>query len=124
MRIYKSKSPDREAHEACRIVTFILISNSKRQEGVWYWSYDGYQLYYDIGEEVRMKVIEANYKTSNELSNILANSNASANNMTKPESIEAAITQDNAKENITIDMVMNILCSMAQEGLGPLQWWK
>jgi DNA-directed RNA polymerase subunit E'/Rpb7 len=122
LRIYKSKSSYREAHEAIRVVKYALIINSKRQEGVWYWSYDGYQLYYDIGEEVRMKVIESNYKTSNELSSMFTNANPI--NMTKQENIDAIIAQDNIKENVTIDMVMNILCSMAQEGLGPLQWWK
>ena len=89
---------------------------------MWYWNYDGYQLYYDIGEEVRMKVIEANYKTSNEINNIIANMNVC--NMAKSENIEGIMNQESLKENLTIDMVMNILCSMGQEGLGPLQWWK
>jgi hypothetical protein len=69
-----------------------------------------------------MKVIEVNYKTSNELSNLVANLNA--NNISKSENIEGLMTQETVKENITIDMVMNVLCSMGQEGLGPLQWWK
>lgn len=69
-----------------------------------------------------MKVIESNYKTSNELSSMFTSSNQI--NMTKLENIDAVIAQDNVKESVTIDMVMNILCSMAQEGLGPLQWWK
>jgi DNA-directed RNA polymerase subunit E'/Rpb7 len=89
---------------------------------VWYWNYDGHQLYYDIGEEVKIKVIEANYKTSNEINNIISNMNAS--NLAKSENMEGFIIQDIPKENFTIDMAMNILCSMAQEGLGPLQWWK
>lgn len=69
-----------------------------------------------------MKVIEANYKTSNEINNIVANMNA--NNMAKSENMEVIMNQESKKENMTIDMVMIIFCSMAQEGLGPLQWWK
>jgi hypothetical protein len=69
-----------------------------------------------------MKVIEANYKTSNEITNIVANLNAS--NLAKSENMDGIMAPESLKENITIDMVMNILCSMGQEGLGPLQWWK
>jgi DNA-directed RNA polymerase subunit E'/Rpb7 len=27
------------------------------------------------------------------------------------------------KEKITNDMIMEILCTFNQEGLGPLKWW-
>ena len=35
---------------------------------------------------------------------------------------EAMITEER-KEKVTIDMIMEILCTFNQEGLGPTKWW-
>jgi hypothetical protein len=39
---------------------------------------------------------------------------------TQPNEIE--IVQE--KTPITKDMIMNVICSLNQEGLGPVKWWE
>jgi DNA-directed RNA polymerase subunit E'/Rpb7 len=88
---------------------------SDERENVWYWLYDeSYNLFYDIGEEVRLKVLDVNFKTKNELNKISGKQNAN---------VEILDTEDKQIEVFSLDMIMEINCSFNQEGLGPLKWW-
>jgi len=69
-----------------------------------------------MGEEVRLKVVEVIFKTSQEISKMVSNMN---NTETQIE----GYVDETKKEKLTADMVMEILCTFNQEGLGPLKWW-
>jgi len=88
---------------------------SDENEMIWYWKYDNHKLYYDIGEEVRLKVIELTFKTSQEINKIFSSldSGVISNEFTE---------HDNKK--MTTDMIIDVLGTFNQEGLGPLKWWK
>lgn len=76
---------------------------------VWYWKYSDHNLYYDKGEEVRLKVIEVNFKKKEIKINEIDTSNQ--------ESIVVP------QQEIGLDQVIEILCCVNIEGLGPLKWW-
>jgi DNA-directed RNA polymerase subunit E'/Rpb7 len=70
-------------------------------ENVWYWEYNNsHNLYYDVEEEVRVKVVEVHFN--------------------KPLPAETTTTNENHNSNNT---VMDIVGIFNQEGLGPIKWW-
>ena len=63
-------------------------------------------------------MIELSFKTSQEISKIISSNS--------PEVQNAAVLpefEEPKKDKITTDMIMEILCTFNQEGLGPLKWW-
>lgn len=89
-------------------------SDYVERETVWYWIYDNnYKLFYDLGEDVRMKVIDVAFKSKNDLNKLLTK-----NSMTE------FYDENQGSNAITRDMIMEVYCSFNEEGLGPLKWWK
>ncbi len=67
-------------------------------------------MFYDIGEEVKLKVIQITFKTTKDINKALS--------MNKEEDATTI------KDNLSSDYLMEILCTFNQEGLGPLKWWQ
>lgn len=65
-----------------------------------------------------MKVIEVSFKTTQEISKL------NQNLLDQKEVVTMEVVNENNKEKITTDMIMEILCTFNQEGLGPLKWWQ
>jgi DNA-directed RNA polymerase subunit E'/Rpb7 len=99
-------------------VAQIMQPNELEQpDNIWVWNYNDYKLYYDIGEDVRLKVIQVNF-----------NSIKTSEFGLKPE-VDPKEPNDEgnimslANKQLSIDSVMEILCTFNQEGLGPIKWW-
>ena len=82
----------------------------------WYWKYDDARLYYDIGDDVRLRVIQINFKQSNEINKIIENSKDNNND-------QPILNDIHSITPLTKDFIMEILCTFNQDGLGPLKWW-
>lgn len=83
--------------------------NSK--EKLWFWSFEGKNYYYEKGQKCRLKVIYVNFKSKKEIA----------------EKINLQINhkEEDEKENkLQKEDIMDICCSMAEEGLGPVGWWE
>ncbi len=62
-----------------------------------------------------MKVLEVKFKSSQEINRGTISQ--------EPNEIDIEyIPQE--KTPVTIDMIMNVICSLNQEGLGPVKWWE
>lgn len=102
-------------------------NNFDENENVWYWSYGQSNYYYDLGEEVRVKVVDLQFKNKNDIT-IIINKNAEIekNNtqLIKNESMNKEGSQmEEEPIELTKDMIMEITCTFNEEGLGPLKWW-
>ena len=102
--------------EICYKIFLYLRDDNER---IWFWNYDDFKLYYDIGEEVRLKVLQVSFKSSQEISKLILIATPNVDNL-NPTVLEQ---EEVKKEKITNDMIMEILCTFNQEGLGPLKWW-
>lgn len=98
-------------------------SNYDEQEKVWTWNYNDIIFYYDIGEKCKAKVIDVKFKTINEINEIEKNNHNIEENIVKEN--EDNLIEEGQKDiiNITRDMIMEIYCTMNEEGLGPNKWW-
>ncbi len=68
---------------------------------------------------MRLKVIEVSFRTSQEISKILSTLNTENQN-----TLNEGIIDETKKEKLTSDMIMEVLCTFNQEGLGPIKWWE
>jgi len=91
-----------------------LVNVRDHNEEVWYWHYNNTKLYYDVGESVRLKVIELTFKNSGEINKIV----------TENKEINTKICEESKKISLTADNIMEVLCTFNQEGLGPIKWWQ
>jgi DNA-directed RNA polymerase subunit E'/Rpb7 len=123
-------------------LTFNFISDEN--DKIWYWNYNDHKFYYDIGEDVKLKIYDIKYKTSNEInknfnsnysginynssnskinfnSTSINNTNSNINNI-----ISIDINSDfiNKNEKFCFENFIEILGSFNQEGLGPNKWWQ
>ena len=103
-------------------------NNYDENENVWYWSYNKSNYYYDVGEEVCVKVIDLQFKTKTDITSIINRNieiEKNQNNLMKVEGENGAKEQDESEViELTKDMIMEVTCTMSEEGLGPLKWWK
>lgn len=103
-------------------------NNYDENENVWYWSYNKSNYYYDVGEEVCVKVIDLQFKTKTDITSIINRNieiEKNQNNLMKVEGENGTKEQDeNEVIELTKDMIMEVTCTMSEEGLGPLKWWK
>lgn len=94
---------------------FQLIFYSDENDKIWYWDYNEHRLYYDIGEEVKLKIFDVKYKTANDINKNLGFN--SGNNYLNSE-------YANTIEKFSFENFMEVLGSFNQEGLGPNKWWQ
>jgi len=122
-----------------------------KKENVWIWSYnDVNNFYYDKGQKCRLKVIDVKFKTKREISKIIeknklieknknlierdnngnngneGNNNNNEDNGNGNEEDNMMMMMDEKEEEIveiTKDVIMEIFCTVKEEGLGPLVWW-
>ena len=87
----------------CNINNYI---DSDEIDRVWYWSYKDVKLYYDIGEDIKCKVLEMSFKSKNEISSL-----------SKVDDLQEKI-------EFSFENIMDVICTVNQEGLGPIKWWK
>ena len=83
------------------------------KEKLWFWSFEGKNYYYEKEQKCRLKVIYVNFKSKKELAKMINNK---LNNDTEDN--------EENKENFQRDDIMEIYCSMGEEGLGPVGWWE
>ena len=116
-------------------IIFYLISDEN--DKIWYWDY---KFYYDIGEEVKLRIYDIKYKTFNENNkninkNLGANYNSSnfKNNYPITNNLNSNINKmsidinsdfNNKNEKFCFENFMEVLGSFNQEGLGPNKWWQ
>jgi DNA-directed RNA polymerase subunit E'/Rpb7 len=86
-----------------------------KKEKLWFWSYDGKNYYYEKNAKCRLKVLDVNYKSGKDISKLINDKMAEDN-------------EGNIKEEDLIKLkredIMEIYCTMSQEGLGPIKWWE
>ena len=93
----------------CKLKKIKLYSDEN--DRIWFWYYNDFKLYYDILEEVRIKILDVKYKNTNEISQNI-------NNIPDINS-EFLMT----KTVLKLENVMDVVGTFNQEGLGPLKWW-
>lgn len=90
--------------EVCKVFVYAheLPENStlSLSDNIWGWQLDNGVFYYDIGEEVRVKIESVQYRANSE------------------------ITLEVSKEGANISDIVKVLGTFKQSGLGPLRWWK
>jgi DNA-directed RNA polymerase III subunit RPC8 len=102
---------------------------------VWVWSFDGQPLYIDVKQQVRFRVLEVKYASNDD--EIQENSPENEQNQIQTgeekKSHESATVNPTAasqikKEiNVSLNMIqsaMKVVCSIKEDGLGLLDWWK
>lgn len=86
-----------------------------KKEKLWFWSYDGKNYYYEKNAKCRLKVLDVNFKSAKDISKLINDKMAEDN-------------EGNIKEEDLIKLkredIMEIYCTMSQEGLGPIKWWE
>ena len=87
-----------------------------KKEKLWFWSYDMKNFYYEKGAKCRLKILGINFKNRKEIMKMI-NDKMIEENGEEPD--EEKMMNSLEKEDI-----MEIYCTMAQEGLGPIQWWE
>ena len=86
-----------------------------KKEELWFWSYDGKNYYYEKNAKCRLKVLYVNFKSGKDISKLINDKMLETNEGEKKEEVEVNTLQ---REDI-----MEIYCTMSQEGLGPIKWW-
>ena len=87
-----------------------------KKEKLWFWSYEGKNYYYEKGARCSLKVLGTNYRNRKDILKMINDKMVEENG---EEIDEEKIMNSLQKEDI-----MEIYCSMAQEGLGPVIWWE
>ena len=68
------------------------------------------------------------FKTKTDITSIINRNieiEKNQNNLMKVEGENGAKEQDESEViELTKDMIMEVTCTMSEEGLGPLKWWK
>lgn len=99
----------------------MTIINSDERDQIWHWFYNDEKYYYDIGEVVKVKVLEVNFKTKKDISLMITEQEEKvAEKMIDVEKLN----EDKELNNVmTADSIMEIKCTLNEEGLGPVNWW-
>ena len=87
-----------------------------KKEKLWFWSYENQNYYYEKGTKCRLKVLGTNYKTRKDILKMI-------NDKMEEENIEE-IDEEKMLNSLEKEDIMEIYCTMAQEGLGPVKWWE
>ena len=87
-----------------------------KKEKLWFWSYENQNYYYEKGTKCRLKVLGTNYKTRKDILKMI-------NDKMEEENIEE-VDEEKMLNSLEKEDIMEIYCTMAQEGLGPVQWWE
>ena len=90
-----------------------------KKEKLWFWSHDGKSYYYEKNAKCRLKVIDTSFKGGKDVNKLI--------NDKKEELIEQGnevINENDIINSLTREDIMEIYCSMSQEGLGPIKWWE
>ncbi len=87
-----------------------------KKEKLWFWSYDGKNYYYEKNAKCRIKVLDVSFKNSKDIANMISEKLEEENN--------DEITEDDLMKSLKRENIMEIYCTMAQEGLGPIKWWE
>lgn len=87
---------------------------SDEADKIWYWNYNDFKLYYDTAEEVRLKVLDISYKSTNEIASYINNN--------KTADFNSDFLAN--KTNIAFENVIEVVGTFNQEGLGPVKWWQ
>ena len=86
-----------------------------KKEKLWFWSYDGKNYYYEKNTKCRLKVLDTNFKTRKDIAKIIRE---------KAEENDEEYNEEDLINSLQKEDIMEIYCSMAQEGLGPVIWWE
>ena len=89
-----------------------------KKEKLWFWSYENQNYYYEKGAKCRLKVIGINYKNRKKKKKMINDKMAEENG--EGEEID----EEKMLNSLEKEDIMEIYCSMAQEGLGPVKWWE
>ena len=87
-----------------------------KKEKLWFWSYENKNYYYEKGAKCRLKVIGINFKNRKDISKMINDKMAEENG--------EEIDEEKMMNSLQREDIMEIYCSMSQEGLGPVQWWE
>ena len=86
------------------------------KEKLWFWSFENQNYYYEKGAKCRLKVLGINYKTRKDIIKMINDKMVEENG--------EEIDEEKMMNSLQKEDVMEIYCSMAQEGLGPVKWWE
>ena len=89
-----------------------------KKEKLWFWSYENQNYYYEKGAKCRLKVLGINYKIRKDILKMINDKMAEENG--EGEEID----EEKMLNSLEKEDIMEIYCSMAQEGLGPVKWWE
>jgi DNA-directed RNA polymerase subunit E'/Rpb7 len=87
-----------------------------KKEKLWFWSYDGKNYYYEKNEKCRVKVLDVNFKSGKDYSKFINDKMAEEN--------EDKVNEEDIINSLQLEDIMEIYCTMSQEGLGPIKWWE
>ena len=87
-----------------------------KKEKLWFWSYDGKNYYYEKNAKCRIKVLDVNFRSGKEISNLINDIMAEEN--------EGENKEEDLIKSLQREDIMEIFCTMSQEGLGPIKWWE
>jgi DNA-directed RNA polymerase subunit E'/Rpb7 len=91
-----------------------------KKEKLWFWSYNGKNYYYEKNEKCRLKVLYTIFNGGKDFNKMINDKKMEANN----EENNVAINEKDIINNLKREDIMEINCSMSQEGLGPIKWWE
>ena len=87
-----------------------------KKEKLWFWSYENKNYYYEKGAKCRLKVLGINYRNGKDINKMISDKMAEENG--------EEIDEEKMMNSLEKEDIMEIYCSMAQEGLGPVIWWE
>ena len=88
-----------------------------KKEQLWFWFYEGKDWYYEKKLKCKLKVLEVNFKSGKDIHQIINENMEMLEENSK--TTELILLKSLKREDI-----MEIYCSMPQEGLGPIKWWE
>ena len=86
-----------------------------KKEKSWFWSYNGKNYYYEKDAKCRLKVLDTNFRTRKDIAKMIRDN---------AEEIDDEINDEDLLNSIQKEDIMEIYCSMSEEGLGPIKWWE
>ena len=87
-----------------------------KKEKLYFWSYDvGKNYYYEKNTKCRLKVLDTRFKTRKDFSQMIKD---------KMAEDDEEINEEDLLNSLKMEDIMEIYCSMSEEGLGPIKWWQ
>ena len=87
-----------------------------KKERLWLWTYEGKNFYYEKNLKCKLKVLEVSFRSGKDIHQIIEEKLAEEEN--------DKITEEILIKSLKREDIMEIYCSMSQEGLGPIKWWE